>query len=409
MRSFYKIAIPVIVIIAVLVVGGSALASSTLMPSFAKSSTAAAPAHHTPAASPLLRTYWSMKQFMPQLNMNGGFTPAQLQKAYGLNVFQNKGQGMTVAVVDAFGNPNVQADLNKYSATFGWPTTTVTEAFPQGQPATINESWALETNLDVQMVHAMAPRAKIVVDVAVSPTLANLMGAVKDAYVNQGADVVSMSFGGAEFAGENGAQGDGIFLTGHKRGVSFTASSGDKGTGAQYPAASPFVTAVGGTSLTTQADGTRVSEIAWKNSGGGLSQIENRPAYQANFNKQAMRGIPDVAMVADPNTGVIIFNSFGMNGQKGFFVVGGTSVSAPLFAGVLAVVNQHRNANLKNTNTALYNAAEANYAANFHDIVTGSNGTCGAICQAQVGYDFVTGLGSPASAQLVPSMAAAAV
>ncbi len=113
-------------------------------------------------------------------------------------------------------------------------------------------------------------------------------------------------------------------------------------------------------------------------------------------------------MARDPNTGVIIFNSFGMQGQKGFFIVGGTSVSAPLFAGVLAVVNQHRNANLKNTNTAIYNAAEANYAADFHDIQTGSNGTCGTICQAQVGYDFVTGLGSPASTHLVPALAAAA-
>jgi subtilase family serine protease len=406
MRSFHKTAIPVLVIVAVLAVGGSALASSTLISSFAKGPSVTASSHHTTSASPLLHTYWMMNRFMPQIN--GGFTPLQLQKAYGINVFQNKGQGMTVAVVDAFGNPNVQADLNKYSATFGWPTTTVREAFPQGQPATINEGWALETNLDVQMVHAIAPRANIVVDVALSPTLANLMGAVKDAYVNQGADVVSMSFGGPEFNGEMGAQADGIFLTGHKRGVSFTASAGDKGTGAQYPAASPFVTAVGGTSLNTLNDGTRVSETAWKGSGGGLSQFEARPAYQIDFNKHTKRGIPDVAMVADPNTGVVIFNSFGMDGQKGFFIVGGTSASAPLFAGVLAVVNQYRNANLKNTNTAIYNAAEVNYAANFHDIVTGSNGTCGILCQAHVGYDFVTGLGSPASTNLVPSLAATA-
>src|SRR6266567_4587977 len=262
MRSLYKTAIPVLVIVAVLALGGSALAS------FAKGPTVIVPSHPLTSTTPFLHTYWMMQRFMPQIN--GGFTPLQLQKAYGINVFQNKGQGMTVAVVDAFGNPNVQADLNKYSATFGLPTTTVTTVFPQGQPATINEGWALETNLDVQMIHAIAPRAKIVVDAAVSPTLANLMGAVQDAYVNQGATVVSMSFGGAEFNGETGAQADGIFLTGHKRGVSFTASSGDHGTGAQYPAASPFVTAVGGTSLNTQNDGTRVSETAWKNGGGGL-------------------------------------------------------------------------------------------------------------------------------------------
>jgi subtilase family serine protease len=234
------------------------------------------------------------------------------------------------------------------------------------------------------------------------------MAAVKDAYLNQGADVVSMSFGGAEFNGETGAQADAIFLAGHRRGVSFTASSGDHGTGAQYPAASPFVTAVGGTSLVTQADGTYVSETAWKGSGGGLSKLEARPAYQSAFSKHTRRGLPDVAMVADPNTGVVVFDSFGMQGEKGFFILGGTSASAPLFAAVLAVANQQRNANLKNTNTALYNVAEANYATAFHDIKTGSNGTCGTICQARTGYDFVTGLGSPRGAQLVQDLAAAA-
>ena len=392
-----KIAIPALVVVAVLAIGGSALAS------FAKGPAVVVPAHTTAHS---FHTQWMMNRFMAQIN--GGFTPLQLQKAYGLNAFQNKGEGMTIAVVDAFGNPNVQADLNKYSATFGFPTTTVKVAFPQGQPTTTNEGWAMETNLDVQMVHAMAPRATIVVDVAQSPTVTSLLGAVQDAYVNQGADVVSMSFGGPEFADETGAQADGIFLTGHKRGVSFTASSGDHGTGAQYPAASPFVTAVGGTSLTTLQDGSRTSEIAWQGSGGGLSQFENRPGYQAAFTRQTKRGIPDVALVADPKTGVVVFNSFGMQGETGFFMVGGTSVSAPLFAGVLAVANQQRNANLKNTNTALYNIAETNYAANFHDIRTGSNGTCGTLCQAQKGYDFVSGLGSPSSTQLVPSIAAAA-
>src|SRR6266700_772036 len=111
-----KTAIPVLIIVAVLAVGGSALAS------FAKGPSVTAPSHPTTStASPHIHTFWQMKRFMPQVN--GGFTPLQLQKAYGINVFQNKGQGMTVAGVDAFGNPNVQADLNKYSATFGWPTT----------------------------------------------------------------------------------------------------------------------------------------------------------------------------------------------------------------------------------------------------------------------------------------------
>src|SRR6185437_10016249 len=171
---------------------------------------------------------------------------------------------------------------------------------------------------------------------------------------------------------------------------------------------SPFVTAVGGTSLFTQPDGTYVKETAWSGSSGGLSTFEARPAYQRAFNNHTKRGVPDVAMVADPNTGVVVFDSFGMENDKGFFILGGTSASAPLFAAVLAVANQQRNIDLKNTNTALYNVAEAHYATDFHDVRTGSNGTCGAICQAHAGYDFVTGLGSPVGSRLVSHLAQAA-
>jgi subtilase family serine protease len=397
-----KITASVLVVVALLALGGTAFAA------FAKGPAVTIPSHSTTTSSvaPRWHTYWKMERFMPQIN--GGFTPAQLQKAYGMDTLQNKGAGITIAVVDAFGNPNVQADLNKYSATFGLPTTAVGTVYPQGRPATFNQGWALETNLDVQMAHALAPSAKIVVEAAISPTVANLMGAVQDAYTNQGANVVSMSFGGAEFSTEIGAQADGIFLTGHKRGVSFTASSGDQGTGAQYPASSPFVTAVGGTSLFTQPDGTYVKEAAWSGSSGGLSTFEARPAYQRAFNNHIKRGVPDVAMVADPNTGVVVFDSFGMEAEKGFFILGGTSASAPLFAAVLAVANQQRNIDLKNTNTALYNVAEAHYATDFHDVRIGSNGTCGTICQAHAGYDFVTGLGSPVGSRLVSHLAQAA-
>jgi subtilase family serine protease len=138
MRMMHKITASVLIVVAVLALGGSVLAT------FAKGPAVTVPSHPVStakAASPLLHTQWMMGKFMPQ--MNGGFTPAQLQKAYGMNAVQNKGAGMTVAVVDAFGNPNVQVDLNKYSATFGLPTTTVKTVFPQGQPATTNAGWAL--------------------------------------------------------------------------------------------------------------------------------------------------------------------------------------------------------------------------------------------------------------------------
>ncbi len=338
----------------------------------------------------------------------GGLTPAQFRKAYGVAQLPNNGAGITVAIVDAYGNPNAQADLNTYDSTYGLPAGTVTTIYPQGKPATVDQGWALESDLDVQMVHAIAPAAKIILEAAKSPTNGNLFSAVKNAYQKQGAKVISMSFGGGEFPAETGPKADGIFAAGNAKGVSFAASSGDSGTGAQYPAASPYVTSVGGTTLNTQADGTYVSETAWSGSGGGLSAYETAPAYQAGFNNNKTRGIPDVAMVADPATGVVVYDSFGYNGQQGFFVLGGTSVAAPMFAGVLALVDQHRTSPLKNADTQIYATAKTHYATDFHDIVSGSNGSCGALCNANTGYDYVTGLGSPVANKLVPDLIAAA-
>jgi subtilase family serine protease len=355
---------------------------------------------------PTARLFLHIHKFSATSNA-GGLTPAQLRKAYGLSALTTTGSGVTIAVVDAFGNPDAQADLNQFDANFGLPATTLSIAYPQGKPKKTNQSWALETDLDIEMVHAMAPGARIVVDVARDTALNDLLAAVKDAYATQKASVVSMSFGGSEFAAETGPSVDGIFSTGASMGVSFTVASGDSGMGAQYPAASPFVTAVGGTTLTTQPDGTYVKETAWHGSGGGISAFEKRPTYQSAFNHNAKRGLPDVAMVADPNTGVVMYDGFGYNHQKGFFVLGGTSVAAPLFAGVLALANQMRASSMKNANVDLYSVASLHYASDFHDIVSGSNGTCGAVCNAGPGYDYVTGLGSPVANTLVPALTAA--
>ena len=339
---------------------------------------------------------------------SGPLIPAQLRKAYGINLQANTGVGVTVAIIDAYGNPKAQADLNMYDSKYGLPATTITTVYPQGSVGTVDEGWALETDLDVQMVHAMAPMAKIVLEAAKTPTDGDLYGAVKDAYTHHGATVVSMSFGGSESASQTGATDDGVFAAGNAKGVSFTASSGDSGTGAQYPASSPYVTAVSGTTLNVHADGTYISETAWSGSGGGLSAYEKAPTYQAGFNKSIKRGVPDVAMVGDPNTGVSVYDSFGYSGQKGFFVLGGTSVSAPLFAGILALANQGRTGTLKNANIQLYALAKANYATYFHDTTTGSNGSCGKNCTAYKGYDYVTGLGSPIANKLLPALTKAA-
>ena len=347
-----------------------------------------------------------LRHFSP--NSGSGLTPTQFRKAYGIDLLINNGAGVTVAVIDAYGNPKVQTDLNKYDQTYGLPNTTITTIYPQGNVGSVDEGWALETDLDVQMVHAIAPKANIVLEAARTPTDADLYAAVKDAYTKHGASVVSMSFGGSESASETGALGDGIFATGNAKGVSFTASSGDSGTGAQYPASSPYVTSVGGTTLKVRSDGSYMSETAWSGSGGGLSAYEKVPVYQIGINKSKQRGVPDVAMVADPNTGVNMYDSFGYNGQKGFFILGGTSVAAPLFAGVLALVNQSRASTLKNANVEIYATAKTQYHTDFHDILSGNNGSCGSICNAHKGYDYVTGLGSPVVYKLVPALIAAA-
>lgn len=340
----------------------------------------------------------------PELSSDAvsGIKPAQFRKAYGINLLKNNGAGITVAIDDACGNPNAQADLNKYDSTFKLPATTIKVVTPQGTPCSDPNGWGVEVDLDLQMVHAIAPQAKIVLEAAKSATFANLIGAAKDAYTNQGATIVSMSFGGGEFSGETAANADGVFKTGNSKGVSFTASSGDSGCGAQYPAASPFVTSVGGTTLNISSTGAYMSETAWSGSGGGFSAFETRPSYQNGFNSNAQRGIPDVAMVADPNTGVAMFDSQ----VGGFIVVGGTSVAAPMWAGVLALTNQTRSSSMKNADLELYNVAgnATKYAADYHDITSGSAGNP---CVAGTGYDPVTGLGSPVSNHLVPDLVAA--
>ncbi|HLH61341.1 MAG TPA: S53 family peptidase [Ktedonobacteraceae bacterium] len=329
-----------------------------------------------------------------------GFTPQQFRKAYGIDQLSQQGAGITIAIVDACGNPHVQSDLDQYDQAFGLPSTTVKVVYPQGKKVcSAPSSWGLETDLDVEMAHAVAPQATIVLEVTVNPTFKRLDQGAQDAYVNQGAADVSMSFGGKERPGEKGAHGDAIFAAGNAKGVTFTASSGDSGCGVSYPAASPDVVAVGGTVLTIKQDGTYVSETTWSSSGGGLSKFEHVPSYQNGFNNNAKRGVPDVAMVA---TGMAMYDSdFG-----GFVEVAGTSIGAPIWSGVLADANSGRQHTFMNADIELYSVASNSqkYARDYHDITTGSSG---GICNAGPGYDFPTGLGSPVSNNLVPDLIAA--
>jgi subtilase family serine protease len=332
-----------------------------------------------------------------------GYTPAQVKHAYGFDQITNNGSGQTIAIVDAFHNPNIQSDLAYFDNQFGLddpPSFKVN--MPQGQPQ-INAGWALEISLDIEWAHALAPQANIILEEAANNSYSNLLGAVDDA-VSNGAVVVSMSWGGSEFSGETGS--DSHF---NASGVTFVASSGDS-PGTEYPAVAPGVVAVGGTTLNSARSGTYQGESVWGSSGGGYSSQEGIPGYQNTYgstnqsgntvlstqDKSNARSSPDVAYDADPSTGVAVYDTVRYQGRAGWFQVGGTSAGAPQWAALVALADQSRSAKLSSADTlqALYALAanSSTYASDFHDV--------GAVA----GYDVQTGLGTPQANNLIPAL-----
>lgn len=195
----------------------------------------------------------------PQLNSSqvSGFTPAKVRRAYGFDTLANQGEGMIVAIVDAYDNPKIESDLGVFSKTFSLPPCTTangcfTKLYASGGKPRGDAGWSLEMALDVEWVHAIAPKARIMLVEAASANFNDLMTAV-DVAVQRGASVVSMSFGAGEFSGEKSL--DSHFTA---PGVTFVASSGDSGSGVEYPAASPYVVSVGGTTLSVDASGNYV-------------------------------------------------------------------------------------------------------------------------------------------------------
>ncbi|MHB9130205.1 MAG: S53 family peptidase [Armatimonadota bacterium] len=325
------------------------------------------------------------------------YTPAQIRHAYGFDQLSNTGAGQTIAIVDAYGSPTIQKDLNTFCQKYGLPTTTITIAYPTGKPSKKDAGWALETALDVQWAHAVAPGAKILLVIAKTSSITNLLAAVD--YAAKYSKQVSMSWGAAEFSGENSY--DYHFKT---PGVTFLAASGDSGSGVLWPAVSPSVVAVGGTTLTLDSTGNRIAETAWSGSGGGQSTVISEPTFQQIWQTSGFRQVPDVSYNGDPNTGFLVYSSTSYKGYKGWFVVGGTSAGAPQWAGLIALANASRATSLASANTKLYTLGDpTNQATNFFDILTGSNGGY----QAKTGYDLVTGMGSPQAQAVVPGLIAA--
>jgi len=349
------------------------------------------------------------------------YMPSQIRHAYGIDGIINDGTGQIIAIVDAYDDPTIANDLETFITTFtlrqmnglpGQPTCAAgghpcfQKVYAQGTTPPVNGGWALEIALDVEWAHAIAPGADILLVEANSNSLSDLLGAV-DVAVGQGAKVVSMSWGGSEFFGESLYD----YHFSQATGVTFTAASGDSGTGVIWPSASPYVVGVGGTTLQLDSFGNVTSETAWSGSGGGISAYESEPVYQTNFGVMGGggRGVPDVSYVADPNTGVEVYDSTPYNGQTGWFTVGGTSVGTPQWAALVALADQTRTAGSPSlyttqTSSPIYYAANSTaYASDYRDITTGSNGRRNCrICSATIGYDFVTGLGSPLANNLVP-------
>ena len=338
--------------------------------------------------------------------------PSQIRHAYGFDLIANQGAGQTIGVVDAYDDANAEDDLGVFSKQFGLPSCTSSngcfrKVYSNGRKPAANSNWSVEVSLDIEWAHAIAPQAKIVLIEAFSNNLSDLLSAV-DVAVRNGASAVSMSWTAGEVSGERNL--DNHFVA---NGVTFLAASGDTGTGVNYPAASPYVIGVGGTSLMLDASGNYLSEAAWSGSGGGLSRYENEPLAQEQFaipdDSRGSRGVPDVSYNANPGTGYAIYDSIGINGASGWFQVGGTSAGAPQWAALVAIANSQRaavrKANLTSANGTVYSVAKTNLGANFRAVTAGTNGSCGVICDALAGYDYVTGLGTPQPKVLIPALA----
>lgn len=332
-----------------------------------------------------------------------GMTPAQIRHAYRFDreVFAANGQpvaadgaGQTIAIVTAWDDPYVWRDLQVFDQQFGLPSTDGTGAAAlsvvKWKSTYVDENWALETSLDVQWAHAIAPGAHMMLVEARTSSLGDMLNAVDFARQQPGVSVVSMSWGLPEFVGQT--QFDGYFTTppGHA-GVSFVAASGDVGGESIWPSASPAVLSVGGTGLTVDAAGNYLSERAWGRSGGGYSPIENR-------------NTPDVAYSARVSTGFPVYDSLSDVGQEGWYKVGGTSAGAPQWAALVAIANQGRALAGKGPldgGSQLRPAIAGMDSAAFNDITVGTT-----VYPTIPGYDFTTGRGTPKARRLIDSLVA---
>lgn len=334
-----------------------------------------------------------------------GLGPSQIQSAYklaGLN-----GGGRTVALVDAYNDPNAASDLSTYRQAYGLPAcTTANGCFKQ-----VNQSgatsplpsgdygWAEEESLDLDAVSAACPTCHILLVEANSAGNADLAAAENTAATVPGVTAISNSYGGSEASSELST--DPAY---NHPGVAITVSSGDSGYGVEYPAASQYVTAVGGTTLSQAGNARGWNEAAWSGAGSGCSGYEPKPSWQPDSGC-AQRTVADVSADADPSSGLGVYDTYNSCGSSsycdhlisvgaaqgldGWAQVGGTSLSSPLIASVYALAG--------NAGSVVYGSYPYSHTTSLFDVTSGSNGSCtqSYLCTAGPGNDGPTGLGTP--------------
>ena len=379
------------------------------------------------------------------------YTPAQIRAAYSLpplpaagaaltaSQAAQLGAGQTIYIVNAMHNPNVVAELTAFNQKFGLPActskaiantaslplaaasrsgcelsivySTASGGMTSNAPA-YEVGWATETALDVQWAHATAPLARIVLIEANTASLNDMLGGIKLANA-MGPGIVSMSFGANE--GNYTASVDSVFGASN---MTYLAATGDWGAAVMWPSVSPKVLAVGGTSLTYSGTGAR-SEVSWSGTGGSTSLYTPTPSYQTSavpgMGTLARRTVADVAFNADPSTGQYVATIAPGTTTVKWTSIGGTSLSTPQWAGLVAVANASRALSAKAVlglpHSILYGqiaAVPGTYASAFADITKGSNGSC-VTCTAKAGYDALSGLGTPNVTNLLSALTGATV
>ena len=327
-------------------------------------------------------------------------TPNDVRAAYQL---PSTGGAGAIAIVDSYHFPTALSDFNSFAKTFGLPTETskkldaVTNhvfevVYATGRKPLSGGSyiagWNLEAALDIEWAHAIAPSAKIYLVEARSDSMTDLLYAVQVASNLPNVREVSMSWGSDETNSETSC--DWVFTTSN---VTYFAAGGDQADAQEYPSASPNVISVGGTSLNRDDSGNLLSETGWSDTGCGLSLFEARPDFQGAVSSSVgnHRGSNDVSFLADPNTGVFVYDSTKLYGESGWWIVGGTSLGTPSWAGVanLAAASTGAAANSHAEGQRLY--GNLGNGANFRDITSGAADTV----QCSAGWDQLTGVGSP--------------